>query len=244
VHPDLPLQRDLPLTDELAAVSARLSGVLLSTETVERALSLICALAVETVPGSVGAGVTIVDGRGRRTSSGATDARVLQADAQQYDLDEGPCLTAVAARTVVRVDDLATDRRWPRWAAAGAPLGLRSSVSAPLVAADTALGAVKVYGQQPSAFDERSEQLVTMFAAQAAVLVANVLTHRRAESFGEGLRRSVRDRDLVNVARGVLVARERVDEDTAFALLLTRARQEGEAVRVTARRIIDAARRR
>lgn len=81
------LSANLPLTDELAAVFARMSGLLLSEETVDTALGLLSALAQETVPGASGAGVSMVDEE-RRRSSGSTDARVREADALQYELDE------------------------------------------------------------------------------------------------------------------------------------------------------------
>src|SRR3954454_20880036 len=129
-----------------------MSGLLLSHETVTTALGLVTSLALETVPGSVGAGITLVDESGRR-SSAATDDRVERADALQYEHDEGPCLAATAIRQVVRVDDVAEDRRWPRWAAAVQPLGLRAALSAPLVAGDRGLGAMKVYSDRPRAFD-------------------------------------------------------------------------------------------
>ena len=115
----------LPLTDELAAVFARMTGLLLSEETVAAALGLLSSLAQETVPGSTGAGVSIIDQDNRR-SSGSTDERVLQADNLQYELGEGPCLTAAAERRLIRIDDLSTDRRWP--GGAGRP---RSSGSVP-----------------------------------------------------------------------------------------------------------------
>src|SRR2546421_139395 len=103
----------LPLTDELAAVFARMTGLLLNEETVAAALGLVSSLAQETVPGSSGAGVSIIDEHHRR-SSGSTDERVLQADDLQYELGEGPCLTAAAERRLIRIDDLSVDRRWPR----------------------------------------------------------------------------------------------------------------------------------
>src|SRR4051812_26200230 len=111
-----------------------MSGLLLSEETVATALGLICSLALDTVSGAVGAGVTLVDSRGRRRTSGATDSRVEHADRLQYELDEGPCLAAAVARQVMRLDDVEHDRRWPRWSAAVAPLGLRAALSAPMVA--------------------------------------------------------------------------------------------------------------
>ena len=235
--------QNLPLTDELSAVFARMSGLLLSEETVETSLGLLSSLAQETVPGSVGAGVSIVDER-RRRSAGSTDARVRQADSLQYELDEGPCLAAAAARELVRIDDLAEDRRWPRWGAAVAPLGLRAAMSAPMMAAGGSLGAVKVYAEDPGTFDAYSEQLLTLFSAQASILVANVQTHERAKRLSEGMRAAFRDRDAVSIAKGLLMARNSVDEETAFAMLIARSGQAGAPLVRTARDIVDSAARR
>lgn len=233
----------LPLADELAAVFARMSGLLLSDETVTTALGLITALAVETVPGSVGAGVSIIDEHGRR-SWAATDERVERGDALQYELDEGPCLAAAALRQVVRVDDLTEERRWPRWAEAALPLGLRAALSAPLVAGDRGLGALKVYAEAPRAFDAHAERLLTLFSAQAAVLVANVQSYERAQRMTEGLRQAVLDRDVVSVAKGVLMARHGIDEGAAFGMLLARSAQEVAPLREVARTVAGSAVRR
>ena len=158
--PDRP-RHDLPLGDELSAVSARVSGLLLSEDTVDTALGLVSSMAHDTVPGAVGAGISIVDEHGRR-SAGSTDARVQRADALQYELDEGPCLAAAVGRRLVRVDDLSTDRRWPRWASAAIPLGLRAAMSVPLVAGDASLGALKVYAERPGSFDVHAERRLTL----------------------------------------------------------------------------------
>src|SRR5688572_14886892 len=198
-----------------------MSGLLLTEETVATSLGLLSSLAQDTVPGSSGAGVSIVD-ESRRRSTGSTDSRVQQADRLQYELDEGPCLAATAGRELIRVDDLAEDRRWPRWAAAVMPLGLRAAMSAPMVAGNESLGAIKVYADQPQTFDRRSEQLLALFAAQAAIVVANLQTHERAERLSEGMREAFRSRDVVGVAKGVLMGRNSIDEDSAFAMLMAR----------------------
>ena len=78
---------------EAAVVLAPLGGVLLSMETVESAVELVTRLAVEMIPDTVGAGVTLVDDRGQR-STAASNAFVAEVDALQYALDSGPCLTA------------------------------------------------------------------------------------------------------------------------------------------------------
>lgn len=239
MDPSRASEQHLPLTDELAGVFARMSGLLLSEETVETSLGVLSSLARETVPGSSGAGVSVVDGR-RRISSGSTDARVREADALQYQLDEGPCLTAATTRELVRIDDLTTDPRWPRWAAAALPLGLHAAMSAPLVAGNGSLGAIKVYADHPGTFDARSEQLLRLFAAQAGLLLANVQSAQRAKRLSEGMRQAIRSRDAVNVAKGILMARSNLDEETALTLLVRRAAQDATTVADAARSVVDA----
>jgi GAF domain-containing protein len=228
----------MPLTDELAAVFARMTGLLLSEDTVAAALGLLSSLAQETVPGSTGAGVSIIDENHER-SSGSTDERVLQADSLQYELGEGPCLTAAAERRLVRIDDLAADRRWPRWADAAAGLGLSAVMSAPMVAADTSLGAIKVYAEHPGTFDARSEQLLTLFSTQAALLVGNLQTSERAKRLSENMRQAIHGRDVINVAKGVLMGRNGVNEDAAFGMLLARAADDGSTLAETARSVVE-----
>jgi hypothetical protein len=55
------MAQGLPLAEELSAVFARMSGLLLSEETVSTAVSLITSLARDCIPGTVGAGVTLID---------------------------------------------------------------------------------------------------------------------------------------------------------------------------------------
>nr|AKA59456.1 hypothetical protein [uncultured bacterium AR_456] len=225
------MDEELPLAGELAAVYARMSGLLLSTETVITALELVTALAGETVPAADGVGVTLLDERGERVTAAATDPLVSHVDGLQYEFDEGPCLTAWDRRTLVRVDDVTREDRWPRWAPAAADTGMRAVLSAPLVAGDEALGAMKVYSRRPGAFGDREEHLLTMFAAHAAVLLANVRSYSDARRVSDELRDSMRARDLVNMAKGVLMAREAVDERTAFLLLTGMAREQGRPLR-------------
>jgi GAF domain-containing protein len=225
------MDEELPLAGELAAVFARMSGLLLSTETVITALELVTALAGEVVPAADGVGVTLLDGRGDRVTAAATDPLVSRADRLQYELGEGPCLAAWDRRVLTRVDDLAREDRWPRWVSAVADTGVRAVLSVPMVAGENALGAMKVYSRRPGAFGDREEHLLTMFAAPAAVLLANARSHADAERVSDELRNSMRARDLVNMAKGVLMAREAVDERTAFLLLTGMVREQGRPLR-------------
>lgn len=236
--------QDLPLADELAAVFARLSGLLLSQETVQTSLQLVATLAQETIPDSTGAGVTLVDESGARRSAAATTDQVLQADRVQYDLDEGPCLTAWRDRVVVRVGDIATDGRFPRWARVAQDLGLRASLSAPLVAGDQSLGAMKVYSTEPGAFTDRSQHLLPMFAAQAAVLLANVQTYEHARQISDHLREALQSRDVISTAKGILMARDGLTDQDAFRMLVSVASRENRKLRLVAQDLVTAVQRR
>jgi AmiR/NasT family two-component response regulator len=101
-----------------------------------------------------------------------------------------------------------------------------------------------VYADGPGTFDGHSEQLLTLFSAQAAILVANVQTHERAKRLSAGMREAFRGRDAVSVAKGILIGRHAVDEDTPFAMLMARSEQDAAPLVQTAQRIIDAAGRR
>ena len=229
----------MPLAEELGRVYARMSGFVLSQETVETAVNLVTSLALDTIAGATGAGVTLVDAESRRESAGATSDLVAEADALQYRLGEGPCLTSIAADELIRIDDLQQDERWPRWRDATLPLGLRSSLSAPLRAEGRVIGALKVYGREPHSFDARSEPLLTRFAQQAAILLSNMSTLDRAERLSESLQSALRTRNVIALANGVLMERHRLTEEQAFLRLVEGARRHARELADEAAAVLD-----
>ena len=230
--------------EELSLVVARSAGAMMAPGTVEASLRLLVEVVLETVPGADACAVTVLDAAVRGSTSVAGDELAARADELQYAAGEGPCLEAVARRGRTLVDDARTDARWPRWAVGVGALGLRSVLSTPLVAGDAVLGAVKVYGRAPHAFDARSERLLALYAAQAAVLQAALRAAERGRHLSAELKGALRSRDVVNTARGILVERERVDERTALAVLAAQAEESGRPLHVVARSVVDAATRR
>lgn len=220
-------EQALPLDGELAAVAARMSGLLLSRETVDAVLELIVALAAATVSAAAGAGVTLVDGDGQLATTSASDSLVRDADALQYALAEGPCVAALAECAPQRIDDVTAERRWRRWCAAVAGSGLRSVLSTPMVTGDGCHGAIKVYATTPGAFGPSDERTLATFAERAAALVGHARAHERASRFSEQFKHTLRDRDLVGMAKGYLMGRDGLAEEAAFDRLLTLARAHG-----------------
>jgi GAF domain-containing protein len=230
----------LPVAEDLGSALNQMAGWVLSRETVETALELVTTLATTVTPGTLGAAVTVVDEHGRRSRAASND-RVEQADALQYEFDEGPCLTAWGTQELIRIDDTTTDDRWPRWSPAVSRLGVRSVLSAPLLAAGEAVGAMKVYSDRPQNYGRPDEHVLRLFAAQAAILLADSQSLRAARRLGRQLTGALASRDLIAQATGVLLARGAASPQAAFATLAATARQSSRPVEDVARTLVAAA---
>jgi GAF domain-containing protein len=223
---------------DLTAALNQLAGLVLSRETVQTALELVTTVAATATADTMGAGVTVVDERGKR-SRAASNPWVERADALQYELDEGPCLTAWRSGELVRIDDTTTDGRFPRWNEWAARLGVRSVLSAPLVAAGESIGAMKVYGERPSAYGERDEQVMELLARQAAVLLANAQSLREARRHTRQLADALVSRDVIARATGVLLALGAASTRDAFRTLAAAARRADCSVEDVSRALVD-----
>lgn len=168
-----------------------------------------------------------MDAGGKRTSSGFTDTLVEQADAAQYQLGEGPCITAWAIERMVIIDDLHTDPRWHAWRSAMATLPLRWVVSTPLIAGKESIGALKIYSALSGQYDDNSGRVLSLFAGAAATLLAHIQGSEAPLQTTENLRAALIGRDTVNRACGVLMERQGISQDRAMRQLIENARVTG-----------------
>ena len=224
---------------DLTSALTQMAGLVLSRETVDTALELVTSLAAATTAGTLGAAVTVVDEHGKR-SKAASNAAAKEADALQYEFDQGPCLTAWRTQAVVRIDDTATDARWPRWNEAAVGLGVRSVLSAPLLMGEESIGAMKVYCERPHNYGPHDEHVMRLLAAQAAILLANAQSLREARRLSRQLTQALAGRDAVAQATGVLLARGATSPQDAFASLAAAARRTERPVHDVARALVNA----
>ncbi|HEX9227800.1 MAG TPA: GAF and ANTAR domain-containing protein [Arthrobacter sp.] len=216
----------LPL-DELTAVFARIKGLLLTEDKVDRALQLLVQAVVDATPESAGAGISLFDARGLGISIAATARLVQQADAAQHDLGQGPCLTAWSAGTTVLVEDAAADARWPLWSDAIASMPVRSLISTPLAANGGAIGTLKIYGTLPAAFSAATGHFLEKIAVPAATLLAHIQGPETPRHLSHPLKGALASRDTTNRACGMLMERLGLSPEEAFHELLRRARSRG-----------------
>ena len=224
--------------DELVGAFARVSGLLLTDQTVATALETITSLAIDTIAGSTGSGVSLLSTAGRRVTSAATDRLVEQLDDLQYGLDEGPCLTAWRDRSVVRAGALDLERRWPTWSGRAAELGIHSVLSAPMVVGERVMGAMKVYSTLADAYGPRDEDVLRRLGVQAAIFVGNVQTAQVAERLSDQLRETLRTRDVIAMARGIVMARRGVGSHDAGRELMAESQRTRRPLREVAERVV------
>ncbi len=201
-----------PSSTEVAEMFEQVARALASDTSVEATLDAIVRLAVEHLPACEFAGITmIVDRVVTSPASSHETPRIL--DAIQAEVDEGPCLDAIAEHQVFRTGDLTKETRWPRFAErAHRETGVTSIVSFRLFIEQDTMGALNLYATAVDAFDDTDVALGAVFAAHAAVALSSAQRE-------EQLERKAASRDLIGQAKGILMAQSHIDEDAAFDLL-------------------------
>ena len=199
--------------DELAVSFSELARTLQQPDDPDRTLQAIVQAAVQLIPGVGEASISAVLGR-KRVDSQAPSGELAQAvDALQDELGQGPCLDAVYEQQTVRVADMATETRWPQFAARALQAGAAGMLSFQLYVEGDNLGALNLYSRQAGTFDDESEHIGLLFASHAAVAYDAV----RQQT---GLARSVATRQLIGQAQGILMERHKITADQAFGLLV------------------------
>jgi hypothetical protein len=194
---------------------------------VEATLQAITTAAVTSVDGAEDCSITYVRAKRHIEPRAWTAGLAREMDLLQERVQQGPCMDAVWEQHVVRVPDMATESRWPEFAAEASRHGIGSMLSFQLFVTGDALGALNMYARAPHAFGQESENIGLVYASHAAVALAGA----RHE---EHLRTAMGNRDLIGQAKGILMERHRLTADQAFRVLI-------EASSRTNRRVADIA---
>ena len=215
-----------------------LRSLLLSTPAVEELLDELARLAVGEVDAATSCGITVRSDYSPYTLA-TSDPRAAIVDEQQYGAGSGPCLEALHTNLAVRVDDQAVDDRWPEYGQAAAELGVRSSLSLPLIVGERSLGALNLYAyDRASAFGEEQSAAAERFADEAAAALALALRQIEQQTLADQLERAIASRSLIDQAIGVLMGQQRCNATTAFDLLRQHSQNSNRRLRDVAADII------
>ena len=211
-------------SNQLAQALSALARSLEAEDDTGTMLGDLVAAAVAQIPGADEGSISVVRRRRDVTPQSPTSELPERVDALQAEVGEGPCLDAVFRERLVRVDDLSSEQRWPQFARRASALGAASMLSFQLWVDGDNLGALNLYGRQPWAFDEESEQIGLLFVSHAAVAMAGAQKR-------DQLVENVATRDLIGQAKGILMERYQIDAQRAFALLVRTSQDSNRKLR-------------
>ena len=196
----------------------------------ERSLTAVTTGAVDLIDGVDFADVMVLDyGRVRSVT---TVPLLVELDALQVELQEGPCLAAAVGGAMVRCTDLREEPRWPRYAAAAVAAGVHSMLSFRLDTRHHGSGALNMFGLDPRVVDPAAEAIGTLLATLATVAL---MVDESQEQFASALA----SRDVIGQAKGMLMGHFKTDAARAFEMLKKMSQTSNVPVRTIARQVID-----
>lgn len=214
-----------------------LSRVIVTDYAPEAACLLVAELASSSVEGAHSISVSTGLG-GDLVCAASTSDLAHQIDALQTELGEGPTFDALASGGPSGSDSLISERRWPEFSNRAMYRGIASVLSVPLPASASTFGAITLYSTREQAFSDEAVKAVESLAAQAAVVIANSLLYWQMAELADQLKQALESRTVIDQAKGILMAREGMSADEAFATLL-RASQSGNVkVRDIAQKLV------
>jgi transcriptional regulator with GAF, ATPase, and Fis domain len=217
--------------DSIRAAMAALTGGHAKDTALEQSLSSLTAAAVELVDGVDFADIMVMnDGKARSVSP--TVPLLVELDAVQVNLQQGPCLTAAISGAMIRCTDLREDTRWPQYAAAAVDAGVHSMLSFQLDTGQNGAGAMNMFGLDPRGVDPAAEAIGALLATMATVALMVADTHQHFDS-------ALASRDLIGQAKGMLMNHFKVDSTRSFAMLKELSQTSNTPLRTVAQQIVD-----
>ncbi len=202
------------MTDDLLTVARELVEVtrLVDDDDFGATLQRFVTRVVRTVPGCDHATITV-------RANGAVETVAESAAVGLDESESGPVLEAVTFGEPRRLDDVATDQRWPGFAARVAGAGYRSVLVLPLPTQSDSSAVFTLYSATPNQFGDTSFDLVLLFTLHAGAVFDNAALYHDARSLVEQLRSALRTRSIVGQAQGLLMHRFGYETGSAFEVL-------------------------
>jgi GAF domain-containing protein len=164
------------------------------------------------------------------TRSG-NDQLVWELDAVQYDLKEGPCVDAIEHGSVVVVENLPHESRWPRYIPAARQKGVRSQIGIQLFTGGKHVAGLNLYNTQDDSVEQESVDTARLFATHASIALGHAQeTHH--------LNQALATRKSIGQAIGILMERYQIDEDRAFQFLMRASSTSNIKLRTVAEEVV------
>jgi len=219
----------------------RVTAIPADPDVVDGALRLIVELARSSIAGADGVSVSLMR-HGVLSTVAASDQTIMAMDTDQYATGEGPCVDASIKGHWFHAESLDTETRWPAFTPRARDLGIKAILSSPLRALDEPVGALNIYSRTAETFEIKDQEMAEVFARQASVILSDAHAGVSDTQMALRFQESLRSREVIALARGILMERQGIDEDEAFSMLLRTSLLNGLTLRMRAAAIVRSAR--
>ena len=226
----------------VVAALSELGAVVLEETPLEQLMQRITEIAHQALPKAAGASLTVVSPR-RSYSGGATDDRIRMLDETQTDVGHGPCIEAAAGNTVIIVQDMREETRWPTFGPRALEAGIHSSASIPLPIQQDVVMGLNVFAEQPYAFGEEDIAVLSTIARYAAVAVRNLRQYADTAALAQQMQQAMESRAVIEQAKGIIMGDRRCSPDEAFGILAKLSQDTNRKLRDVAAALVDSAQR-
>jgi GAF domain-containing protein len=197
----------------------------------EPTLNAITAHAAAAHPAANDAGLILLNG-GKLIPQATTGRAPQLLDIKQQETGRGPCIEAAREQTLICINDLLRDPRWPEFSAEARACGVRSMLCAPLWVNERTLGTLSLYATHSGVFGEHDKRIIELFATLAALALAEA---QRTDH----LRTALLNRDVIGQAKGIIMERYDIDADAAFSTLQRISQDQNMKLHEIARQVTE-----
>lgn len=184
-----------------------------------------------------GVGLMLADGQGRLCAAGGSDEACLAFLRAQEHLVKGPCWHAFFLERPVQSGQVGGDRRWPQLGEAAAVNGIGAVLATPIRLYGGPIGACVLFSSSRSWADGE----VLAAEAYASVLAASLELAgeaQRTTMLSQRLQETLQRHEVVEQAKGALMARHGIDASEAARRLTEVARHSGRPLAEVARSLL------
>jgi GAF domain-containing protein len=228
-----------PGSPDVVEALAELVNLMVATPSMSTFLEDLARLAATAVTPPAACGITMAQDHLPLTVA-SSEPLAAHVDEVQYGADQGPCLQAMRAGETVAVPDMAKENRWGSYPAHALSYGVHSSLSLPLLVNGSSRGALNLYAATVHAFGASERQGAEFFAGQASAGLTVITRQAQQVQLSEQLRDALATRAVIDQALGILMAQQRCDHDTAFAILRTSSQHQNRKLHDIATEIVKA----
>ena len=229
---------------ELLDAADQLSKLVAADDGFDATMKRIAELAVLAIDGAEDCSISLARRRHGVIQTIAVTSDVgIRIDEVQQETGEGPCMSSIENHSTFHIPNMATDETWPRFSKRVVQeTGIKSILSYVLLLSENETGAMSMLSTKVDAFPVEDIDTGTLFAAQAAVAMADALGHAHDREKIEQLEEGMKTRQMIGQATGILMAARGIDAEEAFDILKRISQNSNVKLRVIAERLAEKSR--